>query len=1530
MTAPAILHGQSQIMERGFKPDAVYQLNGFDSVNLFNGNLILTIPLGTPYPVSAGLSYSFVLRYSGQLWRTIEICHVGINTPEQCRLRFVPDRGDNVGFGWHLSFGELKEPVVTPESQWAGSMWTYQSADGGEHVFFRVLHEPECAGSITTNCDTYASDTRYTRDDTYLRLKEIDGTTRVVEFPDGIRQRFTKLSDGWHIEYMYTPFSAASSMGIPAKNYVHFQWDPATKIWTISDTRDRSHTVTFGASETTLVLAAFGGQSATYTLPTQSASLKRPCSAAPNAPAFDARLLTSVTFPSRESYSFQYDVPTECSSLSGTLTEATLPTLGKIQWTYHLIDYQASDTAVGVQQRLLKNASNASIAKTTYDVQGWQTTVDAFASPGDSYPDVRTVHYFQANEESAAFGLSYTTTAMSGLLPNPDDNTLPLSSQRWLSSATYDCSSTSGCPSTPERAQYVRYESDTLAGTSCDFPSFPCWHQQNRRVASERTLYVTDSLNGKQLRSDINSAQFDGLGHYREQTTDGNFPSGNVKKTFTNFNPGAGTYTVTSSGGRGVGYNGLSVASPWVLDTFTDGYTEENDVAMMHRDCFDAVTGFLKRKRVLTNTQPVSSVQPGAHDLLAVFTTDQATATGDYGYVGREEYFGGDWQNLSTSPDLCGLSLPVHDAYSFRIDHSYSSTTETAKYVQPDGTAMPILSTDLTMDLNTGLVSASRDASGLQTNYEYDSSGRLTRLSPPGEQSTAYAYTNASGATPASVSAVTGAGERMIARKYEYDAIGRLFNEKRILQLAEWSNRQTQYDGLGRKTAVSEEEITPAHWTTFSNYDAFGRVGRIITPDNSTTNFVYTGARETTRQTQGGGTVPINISSTETYDRFGRLKEVKENSGTHGELVTTSYWYDAGDRLTAVKMADSSGLVQNRTFDYDGRGLLRWESQPESGMKSYTYDARGHVITSELGAAKTAYDLKYQYDSAERLTVLSSRNPTSLDTYHPMKVFTYGIDNGPAVYPAPPDYRKGKVLTAARYNYPTDFGPPGYSDLMVKVTETYAYKNLSGRRTHRDTSIATQSKSSQVPDETWWATGKTITQSFSYDDLGELSAVNYPMCLNCGTPDGTNPTRNLTSNYDHGHLTSMSDFVTSINYFANGMRYQLQHSNGIADTQLLDPSGMARPGTLSVSPFQSCKAPVINSQTLGTIKRTTDPKVTLSVNATGTGLSYQWYITTPSSSPVPISGAVGSTCDVQPAADTSYFVDVWNTCRSVRSQTITVKVGDCVQPWLSSHPIATRNTDGTYTLSASAFGTGTLTYVWKRLSDNAIVGSAASIVVSVPVTTSFSVSVTNTCGGTGATDTVIVSVQQPAPALSARRTGPNQITITWGAVAGATSYYLDRWTDATGFMTYQTLTATQFVDANLPMEKAYIYRVRAMDGYGELARSGADVATTISFTTISESSDVSASQFNEILSGINAVRTVLGWASLGWNNILSATDSLPAPGRIIQARHLTALRGRLNESLQAAGMAINGFTDSDVDSRLIRLVHITELRDRLQ
>ena len=65
--------------------------------------------------------------------------------------------------------------------------------------------------------------------------------------------------------------------------------------------------------------------------------------------------------------------------------------------------------------------------------------------------------------------------------------------------------------------------------------------------------------------------------------------------------------------------------------------------------------------------------------------------------------------------------------------------------------------------------------------------------------------------------------------------------------------------------------------------------------------------------------------------------------------------------------------------------------------------------------------------------------------------------------------------------------------------------------------------------------------------------------------------------------------------------------------------------------------------------------VTLSVGATGTSLTYQWYVGTSGDTTTPIGGATGASVNVTPSVTTSYWVRV-NACGNVDSTSATVTV----------------------------------------------------------------------------------------------------------------------------------------------------------------------------------------------------------------------------------------------------------------------------------
>lgn len=161
----------------------------------------------------------------------------------------------------------------------------------------------------------------------------------------------------------------------------------------------------------------------------------------------------------------------------------------------------------------------------------------------------------------------------------------------------------------------------------------------------------------------------------------------------------------------------------------------------------------------------------------------------------------------------------------------------------------------------------------------------------------------------------------------------------------------------------------------------------------------------------------------------------------------------------------------------------------------------------------------------------------------------------------------------------------------------------------------------------------------------------------------------------------------------------------------------------------------------------------LSVGATGSGLTYQWYTGTAPNTASPISSATSSTISVSPSVTTSYWVRVSSGCGSpaVDSDTATITVNPATCPSVTLiGPANALVTQGqSTTLSVSASGGSGFTYQWYEgtrndTSNPVSGGTTASLLVSPSATTHYWVKVTNSCGNSTNSDTATVAVCQPA------------------------------------------------------------------------------------------------------------------------------------------------------------------------------------------
>lgn len=339
-------------VELGFNAERLYQFGNLDSVNLYNGNLILQLPIGPAYSVNA-LKYQFVLTYNSKVW---DYERYTPSYPEDSReyLLAFPNWRSNAGVGWRLSFGRLLPPNEG-NSWWNDDrFWKYEDASGNEHAF----------GPSDRNDTGYADHNNdvvlLSRDQAAIRMVRESANVRRLEFPSGEMHRFEFDHGRWRLRKIYDRFG----------NYVRIDssWDDAEILetaWTVTDSEGRTHTVTFhnfpytsdsidrGQHVSSISLASaagvdpddpnsMNGADVTYTFDVQPTVVEMGCQNDPlpdgdptDDHQMEAPLLRAIGLPDGSSFQFTYYVDQSGGFCSQAALESmTLPTKGKVRYLY--------------------------------------------------------------------------------------------------------------------------------------------------------------------------------------------------------------------------------------------------------------------------------------------------------------------------------------------------------------------------------------------------------------------------------------------------------------------------------------------------------------------------------------------------------------------------------------------------------------------------------------------------------------------------------------------------------------------------------------------------------------------------------------------------------------------------------------------------------------------------------------------------------------------------------------------------------------------------------------------------------------------------------------------------------------------------------------------------------------------------------------------------------------------------------------------------------------------------------------------
>lgn len=1504
LVAAVALAGEDPNQVRGIAPGNVYRNFDIDTVNQFNGNLVVRIPLGDALPVGPLLSQKLYLVHNSKVYDFLPEQYR--NHPEDTLSKrvAVPERFSNAGLGWTVTMGVL----VPPDVPTAARGWFYRSPDGSEHDFTEDVDDPPVAE---------------TRDGSYLRMKRypsnlsLPATAREIEFPDGTVHRFEpsgnvreirdslghwiRVDDSDPLRWVITSGYQQQTMRTAYVNFTN-RTAPAGQ-----------YQPNFQRVVSSVELPAFGtGTPAVYRFTHTDTVLPRDgCGdwIIDSPTHFAAPLLTEIRFPDNSTYTLRYQDKLAYACSAGLITGITLPTRGSIEWTHqdYLMSQQECDDAhgwvvatPGVHKRIQKDEQGNVVGEWTHvpsiDLNpGTPTQCGAF--DGENYNwgpapteatttvsvaemrngvltpvDGKTVHYFSAtlNLKRATalghriqeYGLPFTRRVSD--LGDPT---------RFLSTRRYDESNSL------VRSSYLSYAYDA---------QYFDQKVANARVRGELTVFHTDTgCGGMACRVDVDRPEGDyaGYGHYRKSVSTSNF--GPTRTSFTNYTPNPAT---------------------WILGTYDSSWTEEGGVASKEWFSFDA-NGFLRTKRTLVGrASSAAAIQPHPQrDVLTAYCRDGR------GFLQSERFFGGDNPNAYIpSGDPCGV------APEYQIDHAYTFHSSSGAPIRHTArySGMPFFITDQDFDANTGLVSASRDVSGVQTDYKYDAIGRPVEVRPAGMPWSRYEYFNATPAAPATLRMTTrAAGTTSSATPLTdayvyYDWYGRPVQEKRKVPSdsgSRWSTSRLVYDALGRKTRVSvpefrdtqsyEPSFAPAKWTS-TTYDMFGRPLAITAPDDKVSTLAYPGkgVREVRRTVEIGlATGPENVTTIETMDAQGRLVQVTEGNG-----VVTRYQYDITGGLADVCQNTTNGGAtcgQRRTFTFDNRGFLTSENHPESGTTNYTYDSRGHVLSKSIpGTSAVEANLQYVYDSAERLTEVRTKHPT-LNVFRPGKLFTFGTANDGT------NRKLGKMTSATRYNY-------GAGEVMVK--ETYDYADTAGRLTKTTTEI--------VKDGTLL---QTLQQAQSYEAGGNIGTMTYPTCITVGCGAATWNTSTLT--YTNGFLTQVNRFADAITYTAAGAVSQVDHGI-VTDTYTPDVTGQ-RLHSITFSGQTECAAPVIAAGTPEDESVGSGQPAVLTVSATG-ATGYQWF----EGNGTKIAGQTGSSFTTPPVTSSrSYYVEVYNDCQKLRSRTVAVSLCSAVSIASGSPQDQSVQPERTATLTVSA--PGATAFQWYESNGTLIPGQTAATFTTPQLsgTKSYYVVASNGCNSVQSRVVTVTVLPLAAPAgLRATAASTTAVDIVWNASANAHHYVLER---TSGNATSQRSVSGTSIRENVSPGATFLYRVRAVSE-NELVTSSlsnADLATTISFAPlVRNQTRMAATHLDEVLAAINGVRAVHGAPAVAWASILPAGVAAPGSGVRIQAQHILSLRSAMNAARAALGLSGVGYADPALSGFPFRIEHITEVRGGAQ
>lgn len=411
-----------------------------------------------------------------------------------------------------------------------------------------------------------------------------------------------------------------------------------------------------------------------------------------------------------------------------------------------------------------------------------------------------------------------------------------------------------------------------------------------------------------------------------------------------------------------------------------------------------------------------------------------------------------------------------------------------------DGSATTFIRT-ATYDPSTGAVLTTTGLNPSETvSYTYnDPLDRLTQTTrPAGAGFSTYGY-SAPGSTLSVTESARFDATTTLTTTSEFDGLGRVRKTTRNDIGTGTVVSETTYDALGRAMVVTNPYRPGLNETsdgsTRTTYDQLSRVTRVESFTSLVGSGVSTGA-VTTAYSFNEVTVTDQESKSRKSiaDSLGRMTSVVEAPGVSGFGFVTNYGYDARGNLLTV----NQGTQPARTFGYDSLGRLRTATMPEcTGLTQYSYDPNGNLAQKidPRGITTT-----FTYDEANRVKSKTYTGTTAATTTRNVR-YVYDNSGVPTGVTAPPGFAtfnrgtsKGRliaVLSMATASDVETYTMRGY-DLPGRSVRT---RQLVDGTTY-DSAVAVNDAGAPVTEDYPSWNGTTGTRlNYAYNTAGQMSSL---------------------------------------------------------------------------------------------------------------------------------------------------------------------------------------------------------------------------------------------------------------------------------------------------------------------------------------------------------------------------------------------------------------------------------------------------------